>query len=61
MLNDVVVPPPDAPVSLAQPETPLLRKAYTAPTLQELGDVRSVTLGVSPGVNDSNDPFNLEA
>jgi hypothetical protein len=30
-----------------------LRKPYRKPHLEELGDLRSMTLGGSPGINDS--------
>jgi hypothetical protein len=34
-------------------ETPKLRRPYTSPRLSELGDLRTLTLGGSPGANDS--------
>ena len=36
------------------------RRPYRAPRLEVLGDVRDLTLGGSPGVGDSGDPFNFE-
>ena len=38
-------------------ERPL--KPYVKPDLEELGDMRAITLGGSPGINDSGagDPF----
>jgi len=32
------------------------RKVYKKPRLQDLGDVRAVTLGGSPGINESGAP-----
>lgn len=43
------------PVPLSTPKRP-----YRSPRLETLGDVRSLTLGGSPGVGDSGDPFNFE-
>ena len=40
---------PDTPI----PETAEPRRPYVAPHLVELGDLRSLTLGGSPGANDS--------
>ncbi len=38
-----------------------LRRPYKSPNLAELGDIRDVTLGGSPGVGDSGpDPFNFK-
>jgi hypothetical protein len=34
-------------------ETTMPRRSYAAPRLVELGDLRSLTLGGSPGANDS--------
>ena len=34
-------------------ETPRPRRPYTSPRLAVLGDLRSLTLGGSPGANDS--------
>lgn len=36
------------------------RKIYQKPYLEELGDLRTVTLGTSPGLGDSLDPGNLK-
>lgn len=36
------------------------RRPYVRPRLDRLGDVRDVTLGISPGSLDSNDPDNLQ-
>ena len=36
---------------------PKSRKLYRKPHLQELGDLRSLTLGGSPGVGDSSNQF----
>ena len=36
------------------------RKVYQKPLLEELGDLRALTLGVSPGVGDSADPVNFQ-
>lgn len=33
------------------------RKKYRKPKLEVLGDLRSLTLGGSPGVNDTGNPF----
>ncbi len=35
---------------------PISRKPYTTPLLECFGDVRSLTLGGSPGTNDSGNP-----
>lgn len=37
-----------------------LHKPYSKPILEELGDLRSLTLGGSPGVNDSGGGFQIE-
>lgn len=52
--NDTIDPrtPPSAP-----DRTSGWRKPYVSPVLRPLGDVRSLTLGGSPGVNDSGPNF----
>jgi len=37
----------------ASAETSKPRRPYTSPRLSELGDLRTLTLGGSPGANDS--------
>jgi hypothetical protein len=37
----------------ASAETSKPRRPYTSPCLSELGDLRTLTLGGSPGANDS--------
>ncbi|RME49483.1 MAG: lasso RiPP family leader peptide-containing protein [Deltaproteobacteria bacterium] len=36
------------------------RRIYRKPQLRVLGDIRDLTLGVSPGTGDSNDPLNFQ-
>lgn len=36
------------------------RRPYAPPRLEALGDLRSLTLGGSPGLGDSGDPLNFE-
>jgi hypothetical protein len=45
---------PDEKTSVDVREIPL--KRYEKPVLEELGDVRTLTLGVSPGAGDSLNP-----
>lgn len=35
------------------------RRPYHTPRLERLGDLRSLTLGGSPGAGDSTDPLNF--
>jgi len=36
------------------------RRPYAPPRLEALGDLRTLTLGGSPGLGDSGDPLNFE-
>lgn len=36
-----------------------IRKVYAAPKLEELGDMRSLTLGGSPGTGDTGGTFGV--
>ena len=37
------------------------KKPFESPRLSSLGDVRTLTMGASPGTGDSGDPFNFKA
>ncbi len=38
-----------------------IRKLYLKPYLEELGDLRDLTLGPSPGLEESGNPFVFKA
>lgn len=42
--------------SESDPRSPGLRRAYARPRLEVLGDIRTLTLGATPGVGDSTPP-----
>lgn len=53
--------PRSQPTTAPEPAPPAIpKRPYRRPRLEILGDLRSLTLGGSPGVGDSGDPFNFE-
>jgi len=54
------VSPEETPASSQKAGEPSERRAYAPPVLFRFGDVRSVTLGGSPGGGDSGNTFNQQ-